>query len=156
MKTKLFAVLFTALAFLVAPIVHAQQYQALGGLASTLAAATQTNFASPPLIDAHAQDKVGFTFNNTWSTAGGATGLTNISYTLAPTDDMKTYSTNNGLITLNAYNWTAIGNTSTSTTNLNANGHNGWFVISATNNSATGVATNLANAFLYSVKVGAP
>jgi hypothetical protein len=135
---------------------RAQQYQALAGLPATIPAATTTNLATPVLIDAHGQDKVGFTFFNTWSTAGESTGNTNLLYTLAPTDDFSTYSTNNGTVTLASYNWSAAGGASRSTTNITAGGHNGWYVIKIQNTSAAGVATNSATAFLYSVKLNAP
>lgn len=123
---------------------------------TTLAAATTTNMATPVFIDAGKQQNVAFSMTTTWSTAGEATGNTNIVYTLAPSVDGVNKDTNK-TVSVIGYNYTSAGNLSTSCTNLSANGLAGWFVIKAVNNSAAGVATNTASTGLqYGVKIGAP
>lgn len=126
------------------------------GIPATIAAATTTNLATPLLILAQNQDKIAFQFNTTWSVNGESTGNTNLLYTLAPTVDGIKYDTNK-TITLAAYEYTSAGNVSTSVTNgITAGGLYGWYLIKIVNNSASGVATNGANAFEYSVKISSP
>jgi len=127
---------------------------------ATIAAATTTNLATPLFIDAGKQDKVKFVMANSWSVAGESTGNTNLLYTLAPTVDGTIYSTNE-TVTLASYNRSATaGQLNVSSTNLNANGAKGWFIIRIVNNGATGVCTNGTGssnqAFSYGIKISAP
>jgi hypothetical protein len=147
--------------FALTPSAHAQPVPSFAAqtvaVPLTLAAATTTNFVNPLYIDASKSQHVAFSCYTSWSTAGEATGNTNILYTLAPTLDGVIYDTNR-TVTVASYNRsTTAGAFSPSSTNLDANGFRGWYLIKAANNSAAGVATNSATSgFVYSIKIGAP
>jgi hypothetical protein len=119
-------------------------------------AATTTNLVTPLLIDTKKLQNVALMMGTTWSTAGEATGNTNLIYTLAPTVDGVNMDTNR-TITITAYNNTVAGTVSYTRTNLQANGLSGWYIIKVVNNSAAGVATNQpSSGMVQSIKIGAP
>lgn len=155
MRNKSFTLLFTVAALLAAPIIQAEPTYAPQVLTvpATIAAATTTNFVSPIFIDASHQDKVSFQFRTIWTTAGEATGNTNILFKLAPTVDGLSFDTNKS-ITIASYNRAAtLGFTNIETTNITANGLKGWYIYQEINNQASGTATN---SLQYGIKISSP
>jgi hypothetical protein len=119
---------------------------------STLAAGVTTNLATPLFVDCSKQNVQAFELSSTWSTAGEPTGQTNLTYTLCPSVSGVRFDTNHS-VSLVAANWSAIGVTNTTVTNLTANGIRGWYITKIVNSSAGGIATNQ---FRYSTKISAP